>query len=286
MDVSSMIQSAMPLLTQFALKVVGAIVLWIIGRRLIGFGVTMLVRTLKRPFDQTVAGYIGTAASVLLNIALIVAILGFFGIETTTFAALMAGVGIAIGAAWSGLLAHLAAGIFLLILRPFKVGDFISAGGMLGTVEEIGLFVIRINTLDNVQTFVSNSRVFADTIQNFSTNLFRRVDLVAQLHNEADHASAIRLLKARVSKIPNVMAEPKPDIEILQFNPLGPMLAVRPYCNNDHYWQVYFDTNRVIRETLGEAGFHAAEQPIVVRTSSNGGAAATSPAAAVAGRSR
>ena len=111
MDVSSMIQSAMPLLTQFALKVVGAIVLWIIGRRLIGFGVTMLVRTLKRPFDQTVAGYIGTAASVLLKIALIVAILGFFGIETTTFAALMAGVGIAIGAAWSGLLAHLAAGI-------------------------------------------------------------------------------------------------------------------------------------------------------------------------------
>ena len=130
----------------------------------------MLVRTLKYPFDQTVAGYIGTATSVLLNIALIVALLGFFGIETTTFAALMAGVGIAIGAAWSGLLAHLAAGIFLLILRPFKAGDFISAGGMMGTVEEIGLFVTRINTLDNVQTYVSNSRVFADTIQNFSAN--------------------------------------------------------------------------------------------------------------------
>ena len=84
----------------------------------------------------------------LLNIALIVAILGFFGIETTTFAALMAGVGIAIGAAWSGLLAHLAAGIFLLILRPFKTGDFISAGGMLGTVEEIGLRSTRFRTAD------------------------------------------------------------------------------------------------------------------------------------------
>jgi small conductance mechanosensitive channel len=242
----------------------------------------MLVRTLKWPFDQTVASYIGTAASVLLNIALIVAILGFFGVETTTFAALMAGVGIAIGAAWSGLLAHLAAGIFLLILRPFKVGDFISAGGMLGTVEEIGLFVTRINTLDNVQTFVSNSRVFADTIQNFSSNPHRRVDLVAQLHNDADHAAAIRLLKARVSMIPNVKAEPKADVEILQFNPLGPMLAVRPYCNNEHYWQVYFDTNRVIRETLGEAGFRAAEQPIVVRTS---GGSASSPGTAALGRS-
>jgi len=281
MDVSGMVQSAIPLLTQFALKVVGAIALWLVGRWLIRFAVKMLVRTLKYPFDQTVAGYIGTATSVLLNVALIVAILGFFGIETTTFAALMAGVGIAIGAAWSGLLAHLAAGIFLLILRPFKAGDFISAGGMMGTVEEIGLFVTRINTLDNVQTYVSNSRVFADTIQNFSANPYRRVDLMAQLHNDADHAAAIRLLKTRVSLIPNVKTEPPPDVEILQFNPLGPMLAVRPYCNNEHYWQVYFDTNRVIRETLEEAGFRAAEQAIVVR-SGNGAMATTSTIAAAA----
>jgi len=283
MDVSGMVQSAIPLLTQFALKVVGAIALWLVGRWLVRLAVKMLVRTLKYPFDQTVAGYIGTATSVLLNIALIVAILGFFGIETTTFAALMAGVGIAIGAAWSGLLAHLAAGIFLLILRPFKVGDFVSAGGTMGTVEEIGLFVTRINTLDNIQTYVSNSRVFADTIQNFSSNPYRRVDLTAQLHNDADHASAVRLLKARVRQIPNVKAEPQPDVEILQFNPLGPMLAVRPYCNNEHYWQVYFDTNRVIRDTLEQAGFRAAEQPIVVR--SGNGITAPSSTIAAAGRS-
>jgi small conductance mechanosensitive channel len=261
-----MIQTAIPLLTQFALKAVGAIALWVIGRALIRFAVRMLVRSLKYPFDQTVATYIGTAISVLLNIALIVAILGFFGVETTTFAALMAGVGVAIGAAWSGLLAHLAAGVFLLILRPFKVGDFVSAGGMLGTIEEIGLFVTRINTLDNVQTYISNSRVFSDTIQNFSANSYRRVDLLAQLHNAVDHVTAIHVLKERLRKIPNVATAPPPDVEILQFNPLGPLLAVRPYCHNDHYWQVYFDTNRAIREAFGEAGFPAAEQPIVVRT--------------------
>src|SRR5512134_449593 len=136
MDPQEMIQAAVPVVTFFALKVVGALVLWLVGRWLIRFAVRLLVRSLKYPFDQTVAGYIGTATSVLLNIALIVAILGFFGIETTTFAALMAGVGIAIGAAWSGLLAHLAAGVFLLILRPFKVGDFITAGRVQGTVEE------------------------------------------------------------------------------------------------------------------------------------------------------
>jgi len=233
---------------------------------LIRFAVRLVVRSLKYPFDQTVAGYIGTATSVLLNIALIVALLGFFGVETTTFAALMAGVGIAIGAAWSGLLSQLAAGVFLLILRPFRVGDFVSAAGIQGTVEEIGLFVTRVNTLDNVQTYISNSRVFADTIQNFSANPWRRVDLLAQLHNAVDHVVAIQMLKARLAKIPNIASSPAPDVDILQFNPLGPVLAVRPYCNNEHYWQVYFDTNRAIRETFGEAGFPAAEQPIVVRT--------------------
>ena len=209
---TSMIQTAIPLLTQFALKAVGAIALWVVGRALIRFAVRLLVRSLKYPFDQTVAAYIGTATSVLLNIALIVAILGFFGIETTTFAALMAGVGVAIGAAWSGLLAHLAAGVFILILRPFKVGDFISAGGMQGTVQEIGLFVTRINTLDNVQTYISNSRVFADTIQNFSANPYRRVDLVAQLHHAVEPARAIAVLRERLAKIPNIEAEPRPDV--------------------------------------------------------------------------
>jgi small conductance mechanosensitive channel len=178
----------------------------------------------------------------------------------------MAGVGLAIGAAWSGLLANLAAGIFLLILRPFKVGDLIGAAGIVGTVEEIGLFVTVVNTLDNVRTYVGNNKLFADTIQNFSANPYRRVDLVAQLHTTVDHAAAVRLLRERLAKIPNVKTDPKPDVEILQFTPLGPVLAVRPYCDNAHYWQVYFDTNRMIRETFGEAGFPAPEQHVYIRS--------------------
>lgn len=265
MDLHSVIQTAVPLLTQLALKVVGAIVLWVIARRLIAFAVRLLVRSLKYPFDQTVAGYIGTAVSVLLNLVLIVAILGFFGIETTSFAALIAGVGIAIGAAWSGLLANLAAGVFILVLRPFKVGDFISAGGILGTVNEIGLFVTTITTLDNVRTFVGNGKILGDNIQNFTANPYRRVDLLAQLDNSVGHADAIRLLKERLGRIPNVVAAPAPDVEILTFTPLGPVLAVRPYCHNDHYWQVYFDTNRAIREVGGDAGFPPPQQHVFVR---------------------
>ena len=157
------------------------------------------------------------------------------------------------------------------------VGDFISAGGVVGTVEEIGLFVTRFTTPDNVQTYVSNSKVFSDTIQNFSATPYRRVDLVAQFHNAVDHVSATRVLRERLSKIPNIVSTPAPDIEILQFNPLGPVLAVRPYCNNEHYWQVYFDTNRAIREGFGAAGFPPAEQPIVVRTDGHGPTPAARP---------
>jgi small conductance mechanosensitive channel len=253
-------------LIQFALKVLGAIVLWLIARRLIQFTVRLLVRSLKYPFDQTVAGYIGTAVSVLLNIALILGILGFFGIETTSLAALMAGVGLAIGAAWSGLLANLATGVFLLILRPFKLGDFIAGGGVLGTVDEIGLFVTTITTMDNVRTFIGNSKLFSGNIQNFTANPYRRVDLVAQLDNSVNHTDAIQRLKQRLARIPNVLAKPAPDVEVLTFTPLGPVLAVRPYCHNDHYWQVYFDTNRVICEVGGEAGFPAPQQHIFMRT--------------------
>jgi len=248
------------------LKVLGAIALWVIGVWLIGLITRVLAKSLERQkVDKTHVRYLVSGLTVLLKVILVVSILGYFGVQTTTFAALMAAIGIAIGAAWGGLLANFAAGAFLVFLRPFKIGDLISAAGVLGTVREIGLFATTIDTLDNVRTYVGNNKLFSDNIQNFTTNPFRRVDLVAQLSHGTDHNEAIKLLKERIAKIPNVLSEPIPDVEILQFNLAGPVLAVRPYCHNDHYWQVYFDTNRLIRESFGEAGFAVPEQHLVVR---------------------
>jgi small conductance mechanosensitive channel len=124
-------------------------------------------------------------------------------------------------------------------------------------VESIGLFATVLNTPDNVKTVVGNNKIFSDNIQNFSANEYRRVDLTAIISNAVDHKGAISLLKQRLSAIPNVLTSPAPDVDVLQFTPAGPMLCVRPYCNNDHYWQVYFDTNRLIREVFGEAGYPA-----------------------------
>jgi small conductance mechanosensitive channel len=213
MDMPNIAQTTLLLITAFALKVLGAIVVWLIARRVIGYVARLVVRSLKYPFDQTVAGYIGTGVAVLLNVGMILGILGLFGIETTSFAALLAGVGIAIGTAWGGLLANLAAGIFLLTLRPFKIGDFIQAGGVIGTVQEIGLFVTTLDTMDNIRTFVGNNKLLSDNVQNFTANPYRRVDLVAQLHNAVDPAAAVRLLKAGLTRIPHVLTQPAPDVE-------------------------------------------------------------------------
>lgn len=266
MDINEFVRTSIPILTQVALMVVGAIVLLIIGRWLIGVAVSMITRSLeKQRVDPTLLRYVGNIVSVLLNVALIVAILGYFGVETTTFAALLAAAGVAIGLAWSGLLANFAAGAFLIVLRPFKAGDFITAAGVTGTVKDVGIFVTTINTLDNVLTFVGNNKIFGDNIQNFSANPYRRVDLVAQLNHAVDHKTAIHMLRERLAKIPNVVTDPAPDVEILTFNLVGPVLAVRPYCHTDHYWQMYFDTNRLIRESFGEAQFPVPEQHYVVR---------------------
>lgn len=256
MDFNLIITNALDIVVALGLKIVGAIIFWFVGRWLIGLATSLLTQAFRRGgIEETLLVYLKSTLAVLLNLVLIVAILGFFGIETTSFAALLAAAGIAIGAAWSGLLAHFAAGAFLVIFRPFKVGDFVTAGGVTGTVQEIGLFVTAINTMDNVRTIVGNNILFSETIQNFSANSYRRVDLVAQLNHDVNHKHAIALLKEKVSAIPNVMVEPAPDVTILEFTPMGPVLAVRPYCHTDHYWQVYFDTNTVIRETCVEADF-------------------------------
>ena len=244
--------------TDVGLRVLAAIAFWVIGRWLIGVAVGMVRAALeKQKVDPTVLRYVGSIVTVTLNVLLVIGILGYFGIQTTTFAALIAGAGIAIGAAWAGLLANFAAGAFLIVLRPFKVGDFVTVAGLTGTVTEIGLFATTINTPDNVSTVVGNNKLFGDTIQNFTHNPFRRVDLKCQLSGAADHKAAMQLLREKIATIPNVLAEPKVDVEILDFTLVGPVLAVRPYCHTDHYWQVYFDSNRMIREALAEAGFPA-----------------------------
>ena len=244
--------------TELAIKVLAAIAFWIVGRWLIGMVVGLMQRAMSRNHvDPTLTKYLGSIVAVMLNIALVLGILGYFGIQTTSFAALIAGAGVAIGVAWSGMLGNFAAGAFMLVLRPFKVGDFVTVGGMTGTVKELGLFATTIVTPDNVVTLLGNGKVFGEAIQNFSANPVRRVERTAQLAGGVDTVDAIARFTAAVRAIPNVAASPAPEVSVLDINLVGPVIAVRPYCHTDHYWQVYFDTNAAILRVAKEAGWPA-----------------------------
>lgn len=254
-DLSAQVETIVHLyIVPIAWKLSGALLIWLGGRiaiRMIRSGLKRTMRT--RRFDDTLARYLDAGATAALRLLVLIAILGVLGVETTSFAALLAAAGIAIGAAWSGLLSNFAAGLFLLTFRPFKVGDTIAAAGVVGCVREIGLFVTAIDTQDNVLTYVGNNRLFSDNVQNFSANESRRVDLTSQLPPDADVEEAIVRLRASVERTSNVLRSPSPVIEILSVGPAGCVLAVRPYCRNDDYWQVYFDVNRVISQALARS---------------------------------
>lgn len=259
------IDQAQPILVAFGLKALGAIAVFVAGRWLIHLATRLISAGMTRQqLDPTVQRYLVSFITVALNIILVVAILGYFGVETTSFAALVAGAGVAIGAAWSGLLGNFASGIFLLVLRPYQVGDYVMVGGVEGTVLELGLFGTTLTTPDNVKTIIGNGKVMGSDIKNYSANPHRRVELVAQLAGSADAHQAMALLKEAVSKVANTTATPAVDVEILEFNEFGPKLAVRPHCHTDHYWQVYFDTNKTIADTLGAAGFPVATRPLKI----------------------
>jgi len=261
---------AVTILVPFLFKLAGAVALWIVGTWLIRLALRVLRRTFnKSTLDPTLIGFLLNILGALLRVVLAVAILGFFGIQTASFAALLAGAGVAIGAAWSGMLSNFAAGVFLQIFRPVSTGDFVTAGGVTGTVEEIGMFVTTVLAPDNVRHIVPNGKFFGDTIVNYSSHPYRRVDLEAQLDSSADVNRAIVLLKEALKAVPNQYPNKEADVELLSFNERGPRLAVRPYTHNDHYWQVYFDTNRVIADTLSRNGFPLPRIPVQLAQTPN-----------------
>lgn len=253
-------------LVELGIKILAAVAFWVIGRWMIGRVISLIQASMNRNHvDPTLTKYLGSIVAVALNIALVLGILGYFGIQTTSFAAMLAGAGLAIGAAWSGLLGNFAAGAFMLVLRPVKVGDFVSVGGITGTVHELGLFGTTIITPDHVMTIVGNGKIFSDTIQNFSVLPVRRVDRTAQLAGSVDPLEAIERFKTAVARIPNVSTDPAPEVNLLDMNLNGAVIAVRPYTNNAHYWQVYFDTNEAIVRTCKEAGWPAPTPTQVTR---------------------
>lgn len=243
---------ALPLL----LKVIGALFIWFIGRTVIGgFRKVLDMGLQRRQLDATLIRYVGSLFTGTLTLMLIVGILGLMGVETTSFAALIAAAGIAIGAAWSGLLANFAAGIFLLVLRPFRVGEEIEAGGVVGIVQEIGLFVTTLDTSDNVRIAVGNNQMFSDNIINYSHHPYRKMTVKVPLMHGVDVRVLQQALLERLPTVKGVKEKPEPQVEIAEFALQGPVLAVCIFCKPTEYNDTQANVGDAIAEILLAVGY-------------------------------
>lgn len=246
---------------ELALKVLAAIAAWLLGRWLIAVVLRMAGSAFEygSRLDTTLTTYLRSILGFMLNVLLILAIMDMFGVKTTSFAALLAGAGLAIGTAWGGLLTHFAAGVFMQVLRPFKVGDFIQGGGVSGKVKEIGLFGTTLVSPDAVHTIIGNNALFSGAIQNFSMPPRRPVDCEAKLGKGRDTGAAIDRIRVAITGIPNVLDKPPLEIEILDARAEGTVLAVRPYCLAAHYVQVLMDARAAIDRIVEDGDLHGDE---------------------------
>ena len=184
----------------------------------------------------------------------IVAVLSQFGVETTSIIAVLGAAGLAIGLALQGTLQNIAAGVMLLLLRPFRVGDFIEGGGIGGTVQGIGLFVSTLRTGDGIYISAPNSQLWNTAITNYSRNPTRRIDIVVGIGYDDDMDKGLALLLDLMTNDDRVLDDPAPQTMVKALGASSVDLNMRCWCNNDDYWGLLFHLNKAVKETLDGAG--------------------------------
>ena len=244
-------ESALP----YVLKAIGALFVFWIGRRIIERIVKALNSLLeKRGIEPTVARFGSSMLKYAMLGGLVLGIMGYFGVDTTSFAALIAAMGLAVGMALEGTLGNFASGVMLLVFKPFKVGDFVTAAGVTGTIEEIGIFVTTFTTLDNQKIIVPNGKVFGDTITNVGANPKRRVDIDVGCDYGADIDECRATLEKVVEHIPDMIQDPAPQIFLSSLGASSVDWQVRIWCETSKYWDVHQQTVRAIKKVLDEKG--------------------------------
>ena len=237
---------------------VAAVALYFAGRWVIR-GLRGVVRRAldHKKLDPTLAKYFDQTLGVILTILLVIAALGVIGVQTNTLAGLLAAAGVAVGVAMSGLLSNIAAGLFMVSLRPFKKGDTVQIGGVLGDVELIGFFGTSLLTPDGIKVFVGNAKALTENIHNLTGGPHRRIDARAQLPWGCDTGAFYERLRKRLAEEPKILAVPAPIVETLDNNAAGPVAVIRSYCVPADYGDVLFATNRIVAEEIAKAGLVA-----------------------------
>lgn len=242
----------------WGLKLVGAFAALMVGLWVVNLIVKGISKGLDASkVDLTLRPFLRTIANFALKALLFISIAGIVGIPTASFAALIAGVGLAIGSAMNGSLGHLASGVMLLIFKPFKVGDLIETGGTLGFVKEISVFVTVLETFQNKTVIIPNGSITAEAITNLSTKGNLRVDMPFGIRYGADITKAKNIVMDILKADSNVLQDPAPRVAVNNLGENGVELVALPYSSVEGYWDVYWDTRQQIVEALGAAGYEA-----------------------------
>ncbi|MFO8007399.1 MAG: mechanosensitive ion channel [Candidatus Brocadiia bacterium] len=256
-SVETLLQTVQEKGVQFGLQLLAAVLIFIVGRVVAGLLARLIARLMKRakaaPILVTFSRhftYVG------LMIVVVLAALSRLGVQVTSFIAILGAAGLAIGLALQGSLANFAAGVLLIVFRPFKVGDFVDIAGEKGTVEDITIFTTQIVTRDNRTVIVPNASITDGSIVNYTSKGTRRVDLVIGVGYDADLKQTRRAILDVLSQDSRVLKDPEPTVAVLELGGSSVNFAVRPWCSADDYWSVYFDTQESVKERLDAEGIN------------------------------
>ncbi len=241
--------------TEYGLKIIGAILILIIGRIVAGITRRIVRRVLERArTEPSIVSFAASLIYLLIMIFTVLAALAKFGIQTASFVAILGAASFAIGFALQGSLANFAAGVLILILRPYKIGDIIETAGVLGTVQAIHLFNTEISTLDNIKVIVPNGQIYGNVIHNITGYDTRRIDLVIGISYASSIQKAIEIVMELIRQDERILSEPEPQVAVSELADSSVNLVVRPWVNPADYWAVRFDLTRAIKESFDANG--------------------------------
>jgi len=251
----TLIDSMVMLVSTWGIRVLGAIAVLVVGRIVAGWVRRSVRKALDRAnTDATLSPFLSGLAYYVVIAAVLIAVLNLFGIQTTSLIAVLGAAGLAIGLAMQGTLSNFAAGVMLLLFRPFGVGDFVDVAGSAGSVEAIGLFTTTLNTPDNVQIIVPNSTIFGETIKNYSANDTRRNDMVFGVSYDDDIPTALDTIRRVVTSDKRVLADPALMVAVAELADSSVNIVVRPWCKKEDYWALRFDLHQELKKELEAAG--------------------------------
>jgi len=236
----------------YGLDVIGAIVILIVGWMAAGWGwrITKLALDKTGKVDALITGFTANGVRYAILVFTGIAVLERFGVETTSFIAVIGAMGLAIGLAMQGALSNVAAGVMILLFRPFKVGDFIEGGGVSGTVKTVSLFLTYLNTADNVEIILPNSQLWNASIKNYSFNDTRRLDLLFGIGYDDDIDQAIKIINDIISADERCHADPEPLVVVGNLSDSSVDLIVRIWCNSGDYWALKWDMLKTVKQTF------------------------------------